>query len=183
MCSEIFWICTKSFHNIAIPWTAFAELTVKNCILDYNNGKQQIYVITNEKSFSYTVLRFCSTPTFPIFNLSGFEREPLKLGKQMIPHFVALDVGFKMCQVQQYSSIRGCHTTFLLKSTLFKGEVAWQPLTERQGYSLFILEQHIRAFKWGTVCFSAIIPFEDISGYVQKSWFYLVKMYIFGYYR
>ena len=131
----------------------------------------------------YTVLRFCSTPTFPIFNLSGFEREPLKLGKQMIPHFVALDVGSKICQVQQYSSIRGCHKTFLLKSTLFKGEVAWQPLTERQGCSLCILEPHIRAFKWGTVCFSAIIPFEDISGYVQKSWFYLVKMYIFGYNR
>ena len=131
----------------------------------------------------YTVLRFCSTPTFPIFNLSGFEREPLKLGKQMIPHFVALDVGSKICQVQQYSFIKGCHTTFLLKSTLCKGEVAWQPLTERQGCSLYILELHIRAFKWGTVCFSAIIPFEDISGYVQKSWFYLVKMYIFGYNR
>ena len=95
----------------------------------------------------YTVLRFYSTPTFPIFNLSGFEREPLKLGKQIIPHFVALDVDSKICQVQQYNSIRSCHTTFLLKSTLFKGEVAWQPLTERQGCSLCILEPHIGAFK------------------------------------
>ena len=98
-------------------------------------------------SFTYTLLRICSTPTFPIFNLSGFERELLKLHEEMIPYFVALDVGSKICQVQQYSSIRGCHTTFLLKSTLFKGEVAWQPLTERQGCSLCILEPHIRAFK------------------------------------
>ena len=85
----------------------------------------------------YTVLQFCSTPTFPIFNLSGFEKEPLKLGKQIIPHFVSLDVGSKICQVQQYSSIRGCHTTFLLRNTLFKGEVAWQPLSEyKMRYSL-----------------------------------------------
>ena len=83
----------------------------------------------------YTVLQFSSTPTFPIFNLSGFEREPLKLGKQMIPHFVALDIGSKICRVQQYSFIRGCHTTFLLKSTLFKGEVVWQPLVEQQDCS------------------------------------------------
>ena len=118
---------------------------------------------------------------FEYFVKSRFEREPLKLRKRMISHFVALDVGFKICQVQECSSIRSCHKTFLLKSTLFKGEVVWQPLTERQGFSLCILEPHIRAFKWGTVCFSAIIPFEDISGYVQKSCFYLVKMYIVGY--
>ena len=33
-------------------------------------------------------------------SISGFEREPLKLGKQMIPHFVALDVSSKNCQVK-----------------------------------------------------------------------------------
>ena len=129
----------------------------------------------------YTVLRFCSTPTFPIFNLSGFEREPLKLGKQMIPHFVALDVGSKICQVQQYSFIRGCHTTFLLKSTLFKEEVAWQPLVEQQDCSPSTLESRIRAFKWGIVCFSTIIPCEDISDYTQKCPFLLNKINIFGY--
>ena len=53
-----------------------------------------------------------------------FDREPLKLQKQMIPHFLALDVGIKICQAQLFSSIRGCHATVLVKNTLFKGEVA-----------------------------------------------------------
>ena len=120
----------------------------------------------------YTVLQICSTPTFPIFNLSGFERELLKLHKQMISHFVALDVGYIICQVQLCNCIRGCHATFLLKNTLFKQEVAWQPLRERQGCSPSMLGPHIRAFKWSIVCFSTISPCEDISGYVQKCWFY-----------
>ena len=76
----------------------------------------------------YTLLRICSTPTFPIFNLSGFERELLKLYKQMISHFVALDVGYIICQVQLCNCIRGCYAIFLLKNTLFKQEVVWQPL-------------------------------------------------------
>ena len=83
----------------------------------------------------YTVLRICSTPLFSIFSLSGFEREPFKLHKQMIPHFVALDVGSKISQAQLCSSIRGSHATFLLKNTLFKVEVAWQPLIEGKGCS------------------------------------------------
>ena len=128
----------------------------------------------------YTLLRICSTPTFPNFNLSGFEREPLKLRKQMISHFVALDVGSKICQVQLCSSIRSCHRTFLLKSTLFKGEVVWQPLVEQQDCSPSTLESRIRAFKWGIVCFSTIIPYEDISGYIQKCTFLLNKINFFG---
>ena len=96
---------------------------------------------------TYTLLQICSTPTFPIFNLSGFERELLKLHKQMISHFVALDVGYIICQVQLCNCIRGCHATFLLKNTLFKQEVAWQPLREQQGCSPSMLGPHIRAFK------------------------------------
>ena len=131
--------------------------------------------------YIYTVLRICSTPTFSIFSLSGFEREPLKLHKQMIPHCVALDVSYIIFQVRLCSCIRGCHATFLLKNTLFKGEVAWQPQKEQQSCSPNMLEAHIRAFKWGIVCFSTIIPCKDISDYIQKRWFYLVKKDIFRY--
>ena len=87
-------------------------------------------------------------------------------------HFVALDVGYIICQEQLCNCIRGCHATFLLKNTLFKQEVAWQPLRERQGCAPIMLEPHIWAFKWSVVCFSTISPCEDISGYVQKCWFY-----------
>ena len=48
----------------------------------------------------YTVLRICSTPTFPIFNLSRFERELLKLHQQMISHFVALDHSVEIFQIR-----------------------------------------------------------------------------------
>ena len=65
----------------------------------------------------------------------------------MIPHFVALDVGSKISQAQLCSSIRGCHATFLLKNTLFKEEVAWQPLIEQEGCSPSMLEARTRAFK------------------------------------
>ena len=61
---------------------------------------------------------------FEYFVKSGFDREPLKLHKQMIPHFLALDVGVKICQEQLCSSIRDDHATFLVKNTLFKEEVA-----------------------------------------------------------
>ena len=61
---------------------------------------------------------------FEYFVKSGFDREPLKLHKQMIPHFLALGVGVKIYQGQLYSSIRDDHATFLVKNTLFKEEVA-----------------------------------------------------------
>ena len=93
----------------------------------------------------------------------------------MIPHFLALDVGVIISQAQLCTSIRGCHATFLVKNTLFKGEVAWQPLKELQSCSSSILEAPTRAFKWGMVCLSTIIAFEEISGYVKKCWFYIVK--------
>ena len=46
------------------------------------------------------------------------------LDKQMIPHFEGLDVGSKISQEQPCSFIRDDHTTFLVKNTLFKEEVA-----------------------------------------------------------
>ena len=55
---------------------------------------------------------------------SEFEREPVELNKQMIPHFLALDIGVKICQEQLCSSIRDDHATFLVKNTLSKEEVA-----------------------------------------------------------
>ena len=58
----------------------------------------------------------------------------------MIPYFLALDVGVKICQAQRCSSIRGCHAIFLVKNTLFKGEVVWQPLKEQQICSCNIFE-------------------------------------------
>ena len=130
-------------------------------------------------TFSYTLLRICSTPTFPIFNLSGFERELLKLHKQMISHFVALDVGYIICQVQLCNCIRGCHATFLLKNTLFKEEVAWQPLIEQESCPSSILDPSTRAFKWNIVCLSTVITSQDIGSYVIKCPFLLYKINIF----
>ena len=72
----------------------------------------------------YTVLRICSTPTFSIFSLSGFERKPFMIDKQMIPHLKPQDVGSKISQVQPCSFIRDDHATFLVKNTLSKEEVA-----------------------------------------------------------
>ena len=97
----------------------------------------------------------------------------------MIPHFLALDVGFKNCQVQLCSSIRGCHATFLVKNTLFKGEVVCQPLRELQICFSSILEPHTRAFKWGIVSLSIIIAFGEISGYVKKCLFLRYKINFF----
>ena len=54
---------------------------------------------------------------------SGFEREPLMLDKQMIPHLKGLDVGFKISQEKPCSFIRDNHATFLVKNTIFKEEV------------------------------------------------------------
>ena len=61
---------------------------------------------------------------FECFGKSGFEREPLMLEKQMIPHLKGLDVGFKISQEQPFNFIRDDHATFLVKNTLFKEEVA-----------------------------------------------------------
>ena len=152
--------------------TSFNVLLTNEVCNSYDEWIQQI---------KYTLLRICSTPSFPIFNLSRFEREPLKLHKQMTPYFLALDVGSKISQAQLCSFIRGCHTTFLLKNTLFKEEVAWQPLIKQEGCSPSMLEVCTKAFKWGIVWFSIINTPEDIGGYIKKCWFYLVKTYIFGY--
>ena len=42
----------------------------------------------------------------------------------MIPRFLALDVGVKICQEQLSSSITDDQATFIVKNTLFKEEVA-----------------------------------------------------------
>ena len=94
----------------------------------------------------------------------------------MIPHFIALDVGFKISQAQVCTSFRGCHATFLVKKTLFKGEVAWQPLKELQSCSSSILEPPTRAFKWDIVYLFTIITFGEKSGYAKKCWFYIVEL-------
>ena len=57
---------------------------------------------------------------FEYFVKSEFERELLMLDKQMIPHFLALDVSVKICQEQLSNSIRDDHATFLVKNALFK---------------------------------------------------------------
>ena len=72
----------------------------------------------------YTTDRKYQTSGFEYFVKSGFEREPLMLDKQMIPHFKPLDVGSKISQEQPCSFIRDNHATFLVKNTLFKEEVA-----------------------------------------------------------
>ena len=61
---------------------------------------------------------------FENFVKSEFEKEPLMLDKQMIPHFKGLEVGSKISQAQLCSSFRDDYTTFLVKNTLFKEEVA-----------------------------------------------------------
>ena len=94
----------------------------------------------------------------------------------MIPHFLAVNIGVKISQAQFCTSIRDCHANFLVKNTLFKGEVVWQPLKELQSCSSSILELSTRAFKWGIVCLSTIIILKDTSSYVKKRWFYNVKM-------
>ena len=86
--------------------------------------------ISNGFFSMYTAAHMYSSGGFEYFVKSGFEREPIMLHKQMIPHFKPLDVGSKISQEQSCSSIRDAHATFLVKSTLFKGEVAWQPLIE-----------------------------------------------------
>ena len=102
----------------------------------------------------YTLLRIWRYAHFHFLLQSRFEWEPLELHKQMIPHFLALDVRVIIFQAQLCTSIRGCHATFLVKNTLFKGEVEWQPLKEMQICSSSILDPPTRAFKWCIVCLS-----------------------------
>ena len=79
---------------------------------------------SKSQSETYTTDRKYQTSGFEHFVKSRFEREPLMLDKQMIPHFNGLDVGSKISQEQPCSSIRDNHATFLVKNTLFKEEVA-----------------------------------------------------------
>ena len=130
----------------------------------------------------YTADRMHWFSGFEYFVKSGFEREPLILDKQMIPHFKGLDVGFKISQEQPCSFIRDDHATFLVKNTLFKEEVAWQPLRKLQSCSPSILEPSTRAFKWSIVCLSTIIGCGEIKGNVKKCLFYVVKISTFWHY-
>ena len=50
-----------------------------------------------------------------------------------------------------------------------------QPLKDPQSCSS-ILMPRTGAFKWGIVCLSTVITFEDISSYVKKCWIYIAKM-------
>ena len=127
----------------------------------------------------YTLLHIWWYDHFHFLLWRQFEWEPLELHKQMIPHFLVLDVGIIISQAQLCTSIRDCHATFLLKNTLFKREVAWQPLKELHSCSSSILIPVTRAFKWGIVCISTIITFEDTSSYVNKCPFLLYKINIF----
>ena len=61
------------------------DMTVVNLILISRDSKTKLIQSKDPEIDNYTLLRICSTPTFLNFNLSGFEREPLKQHKKMIP--------------------------------------------------------------------------------------------------
>ena len=82
---------------------------------------------------------------FDYFVKSGFEREPLMLDEQMMPHLKGVDVDSKY--LKNSHVIRDDHATFLVKNTLFKEEAALQPLRKLQSCSPSILEPLSRAFK------------------------------------
>ena len=151
----------------------------ENSILT-NLGQVKLYskymIVWIHQIVLYTLYRNWWYAHFHFLLLRQFKWEPLELHEQMIPHFLALDVGVKISQAQLCTSIRDCHATFLVKNTLFKGEVAWQPLKELQISSSSILEPPTRAFKWDIVCLSPIITFKVISDVVKKCWFYIVKV-------
>ena len=48
----------------------------------------------------YTAAHMYPYGGFEYFVKSGFDREPLKLYKQMIPYFLAHDIGLKISQAQ-----------------------------------------------------------------------------------
>ena len=87
-------------------------------------------------------------------------------------------VGYKIPQAELCSSIKGCHTTFLL--ILFKEEVAWQPLIKQESCSSSILEPLNRAFKWGIVWLSTnyqilkklVVISKNVHFYYIKSTFF-----------
>ena len=115
--------------------------------------QKQVQVMKFKRQNSqYTLYSNWSNTHFHFLLYSRFEWEPLELQKQMIPHFLALDVWLKISQAQLCSSIRGCHANFLVKNTLFKGEVAWQSLKELQSWAWDILSLTSRAKKWGIIC-------------------------------
>ena len=88
----------------------------------------------------------------------------------------------KISQEQLCSFIRDHHATFLVKNTLFKEEVLWQPLRKLQSCSPSILDLLTRAFKGGIVCLSTIIGCGEIKGNVKKCRFYVVKISTFWHY-
>ena len=92
--------------------------------------------------FSSTLYCISLCPPLPQFHFEEnlTENHSSYICKQIIPHILALDGGLKISQAQLCTFIRGCHATFLVKNTLFKGEVAWQPLKELQICSSSILD-------------------------------------------
>ena len=139
-----------------------------------------IYFQGNLQKMTYTTAHMYLSAGLEYFAKSGFEWKPVMLDKQMISHLKALDVAVKIYQKQLCSFIRDDHATFLVKDTLFKEEVAWQPLKELESCSPSILEPLSRAFIWGIVCLSIIIGCGEIKDNVKKCQSYVVKTDIFG---
>ena len=161
----------------------FAEASVlKSPKIDLIFQSVSLYFWSWPERDSYTQYRNWSNAHFHFLLYSRFEWEPLERHKQMIPHFLALDVGLTISQAQLCSSIRDDYTTFLVKNTLFKEEVAWQLLKKLESCSPSILVPPSRAFIWGIVCLSTIIGCREINGNVKKCWFSLHKIDTFWHY-
>ena len=97
----------------------------------------------------------------------------------MIPQLKALDVNSKISEEQLCSSISDNYATFLVISTFFKEEVAWQPLIKLESCSLSILEPLTRAFIWGTVCFLPILVVEKLRVMSKNVKFHYIKLKFF----
>ena len=136
----------------------YSKKHTKSCIFSKSRHSMMIFLefaakCSFLKSDIYTTAHIqYSSGGFEYFVKSEFEWEPLMLDKRMIPYLKGLDVSVKISQEQLCSSIRDNHATFLVKNTLFKEEVAWQPLKELQICSSSILVPLTRAFKWSIVC-------------------------------
>ena len=113
------------------------------------------------------------------FGLLWFSKSVVTLEKQMIPQYKAQAVASKISQVQLCSSIRDYHATFLVKNTLFKEEVAWQPLRKLQSCSPSILIPPSKAFIWGIVCLSTIIGCGEIRVMSKSVNFHYIKSTLF----
>ena len=94
-------------YLLVLIWTwisnyCFKDFQVHNWILDKTGSLKEWSFLQKLKGHlaKYTVLQFNAHATMQILLWRGFDREPLKLQKQMIPHFLALDVGVKICQAQ-----------------------------------------------------------------------------------